>query len=163
MSLTTRFQQRLPTPKYVPSSSTETTGQYPPPTLGYEEWLGVEDTIIADTNSWLDTQAQGRVYLPPQEHESNAYSETAVATQLAGQVAVVQKALNQASLGAEWLQEPRKGTGGQAPRSRADRGDATSGPPVEGLEVEGGGLLNKPDFELLQGGVYKAFLEAKVP
>jgi hypothetical protein len=163
MSAATRFAQPLPPPKYVPPTSPDTVGETTRPTLDYEEWYGVEDIILAETNSWLATQAEDKVFLPPQAHERSAYSEAGIATQLAGQVDVVQKALNQAGLGVEWLQEPRKGSGSQAPSTRAGHGGVTCDPPVQDLEVEGDGLLKKPDFEMRQGGEHKTFLEIKVP
>ena len=163
MSVTRRFEERLPQPTFLPSSSSPATGQYPSLTLTCEEWIGVEGDIAATTHTWLAAQAQDPVYWPPQEHEMLATSEAGVATQLAGQVSVLQKALNQASLGAEWLQEPAKYSDSQAGSSRSRRSAATIDPPAEGMEVAGGGLLRKPNFEMVEDRVCRTFLEVKVP
>jgi len=159
-----RFAQPLPQPAYVPPTSPVTVGQKTLPTLAYEEWRGVQGVILKDVNRWLAAQPQDKVFLPALPNERSAHSEAAVSTQLAGQALdVVQKALNRAGLGVDWRQEPQKSSGGQVASSRAGDGDVTYDLPAQALEVDGGGLLRKPDFEMVQGGQCKTFLEVKVP
>jgi hypothetical protein len=90
---------------------------------------------------------------------------TAVAVQL---TSVVSKALQQGRLPAVWLQTPASSVmlqpGAGAVGGAAAAAAAPSGRhQAEHLQVEGEGLLCKPDFELVGGKRSKAFVEIKLP
>lgn len=126
----------------------------------------MEDTIASETSSWLACQSQDELFLRPQPDDDlseimDMNPERCVGTRLANQVGVVQQALRLARAETAWPREFN--TGSKALSSRASSGFVASDPPVEDLEVEGHGLLDKPDFVMLQGGACKTFVAVKAP
>jgi len=143
---------------------------WPQPTLACEEWQDVECAIAAETTSWIAAASQDRVYpVPPERYFMRAVSVPGLASQVAWQLDAVQRALNQAAApnAPQWAQQPRQGAHSsyrfEIPyNSRLSGGDEAGGeagaagdntpPPVGALEVEGVGLLEHPEFELLPPG-----------
>lgn len=167
MSVETRFQQPLPKLKYLPFSlPTIDTGSYTSPTLPFEEWLDVENDIKIDIDWWLASQAKDKVYVPPLPHKRSASSEAGVWTALGQQLDVIQQALDQSCMGAEWLQGWSKGCHGNAHSPAASstahqRGVGSEPDPAR--ISRGNDLLHERAFELVQGGVCKTFIEVKEP
>jgi hypothetical protein len=167
MSMAKRIKLPLPWTQNRVLTCSSSTVKYPPPALRIVEWSGVDNAILVGTAGWLRGKSRVQSFTASGESPGPIVSETSVATTVAVQVTgVISKALRLGGLRAEWLQTPANGIIVQ-PGAGAVGGATAAAPSgrrqAEQLEVEGEGLLTKPDFELVEGNSCKAFVEIKLP
>lgn len=164
MSVCDRFKMGL-SPLKLPSAATP-TGYYPRPVKEPVVWEDADSEILPEVESCLAGLCQDRVFSPPAEDEHEISSEPGLCSALWSQVKTVQKALRLRKgvrKTVTWDQQTSKGqaltTSDPAvmPDGSASSYSVvftTSHEPLRG---------SRPDFELLEDGIPRTFLEVKLP